>query len=220
MDTTIPWIRDTIDLARNVALPSIPPIFHMIWIGENPIPDHVIQNYNLWKSIMPHWGSKLWKNEDINQFPQEVIDKVNQANKGAQKADILRYYILQKYGGFYIDTDIIPSRSLDALLYMGYELILYHDNDLTWNYIINCFMGCVPNHPVVNEACKRVLNAELNTEDVNFKTGPYLWGTCVSEVPPKNGKKYLLLDFPFFSNFHNPIDKLGTHTYAASWVNK
>lgn len=220
MNVNIPWIRDTIHLVKEVPLATIPLRFHMIWVGENPIPSHALQNFESWKKIMPHWEARLWNNDDINlsEFSQEVINKINQAKKGAQKADIMRYFIIKKYGGFYIDTDTVPNRSLDPLVYTGSDLVLYHDNDLTWEYIINCFFGATAQHPVLQEVCKRVINAELNTPDVNFKTGPYLWGVVISQVPPQNGKKYLLLDFPLFSKFHNPPDKLGTHTYAASWV--
>lgn len=220
MNLDIPWIRDTIQLVKEVPLAKIPLKFHMIWVGEIPIPTHASKNFTDWKNIMPNWEARLWTNDDINtsEFSQDVIDKINEAKKGAQKADIMRYFIIQKYGGFYIDTDTIPHRSLDPLLYMGSDLILYQDNHLTWEYIINSVFGASPNHPVLNEVCKRVLTAELNTPDVNFKTGPYLWGTVISQVPPPGRSRYVLLNFPLFSKFHNPPDKFGTHTYAASWV--
>jgi mannosyltransferase OCH1-like enzyme len=220
MDLTKPWIRDNLQLIEKSPPPKIPLKLHMIWVGNNPVPDHVIKNYSDWKKLMPHWEFRLWSNDDINlnEFSQEVIEKVHQANKGAQKADIMRYFIIEKYGGFYLDSDIVPIRSLDSLVYMNNDLVLYHDNHVTWNYIINCFFGASPNHPLLKEACKRVMNAELNTSDVHMKTGPFLWGTVISEVNPEYGKRYLVLDSPFFSNFYNPPDKFGTHKYAASWV--
>jgi mannosyltransferase OCH1-like enzyme len=218
MDLSIPWIRDNIQLISEIPISKIPLKFHLIWIGDNPLPEYGKQNYEAWKRLMPHWEGKLWTNEDVQEFPEEVISKINQAEKGAQKADILRYYIIEKYGGFYIDTDIVPIRALDPLLYLGNDIVLYHDNSLTWPYIINNFFGACPHHPVLQETCKRVLCVELNTPDVNFKTGPFLWGTVVCEVPPPYGKRYALLNYPFFSNFHNPPDKFGTHTYAKTWV--
>lgn len=221
MNNDIPWIRHTITLVQQIPLNTIPKKFHMIWVGENSPPDHVLNNFLKWKQIMPHWEAKLWTNKDLNlnEFSQEVLDKIHLATKGAQKADIMRYFIIEKYGGFYIDTDIVAHRSLDPLLYLGSDIVLYHDNFLTWEYVINCFFGACPHHPVLKEACNRVLQTELNTSDVNMKTGPHLWGTVISQVPPQQGKKYILLDYPLFSNFHNPPGKFGTHTYAASWVN-
>ena len=215
------WIVDNLCLVQNISTPSIPLKFHMIWIGDTPIPEYVSQNFLSWKKLMPHWEARLWLNNDINcdEFSQEIIEKIHLAQKGAQKADILRYHIIEKYGGFYIDADTIAIRCLDPIVYMNYDLVLYHDNVVSWNYICNSPFGASPHHPVLKEACKRVMNAELNTFDVNMKTGPLLWGTVISEIKPENGKKYLLLHYPLFSNFHNPPGKFGTHTYAASWVN-
>lgn len=215
------WIADNLYLVENILPPPIPLKFHMIWVGDTPIPEYVSQNFLSWKRLMPHWQARLWLNNDVNtnEFSQEIIEKIHLAQKGAQKADILRYHIIEKYGGFYIDTDTIAIRSLDPIVYMGFDLVLYHDNFVSWNYICNSPFGAAPHHPVLKEACKRVMNAELNTLDVNMKTGPLLWGTVVSEIKPENGKKYLLLHYPLFSNFHNPPGKFGTHTYAASWVN-
>lgn len=214
-------IKDNIQLIESVPMNKIPLKFHMIWVGEKEIPEYAFNNFLGWKKIMPHWEARLWTNKDINldEFSQEVIEKIHQANKGAQKADIMRYYIIEKYGGFYIDTDTIPIRPLDPIVYMNYDLILYHDNEVTWNYICNSPFGASPHHPVLKEVCKRVLEAELNTTDIHIKTGPHLWGTIVSQINPGEGKKYGLLSYHFFSNFHNPPDKFGTHTYAASWVN-
>lgn len=220
MDREVPWIRDSIDLITTLPMNIIPLKLHMIWVGSSEVSENAMNNFLEWKKMMPNWESKLWRNEDITleHFPQEAIDKINSAEVGAQKADIMRYYVVEKYGGFYMDTDVIPNRPLDSLVYLGYDLVLYHDNNLTWNYIINCFFGAIPHHPVLQEVCKRILNVELNTNDVHMKTGPYLWGTTVSEVPPISGKKYAILNFPYFSQLYNPIDKFGTHTYAASWT--
>lgn len=215
------WINDNIDLIESVPFNKIPLKFHMIWVGDKAIPEYVSINFLGWKKLMPNWEARLWTNKDINldEFQQDVIEKIHQANKGAQKADIMRYYIIEKYGGFYIDTDTIAIRSLDPLVHMNYDMVLYHDNHLTWNYICNSPFGASPHHPVLKEACKRVLEAELNTTDIHMKTGPHLWGTVVSQIKPEEGKKYAILSAKFFSNFVNPPDKFGTHTYAASWVN-
>lgn len=221
MNLDVPWIANTMKLIEDTPTNLIPLKFHMIWVGNSSVPEYAIKNFLKWKKIMPHWEDRLWTNEDINlsEFSQEVIDKIHQAKSGAQKADIMRYFILEKYGGFYIDVDTIPNRKLDPLVYMGNDVILYHDNDLTWNYICNSPIGIIPHHPLLKEACNRVMNAELNTEDIHMKTGPHLWGTVVSEVPPENGKKYVILHCKFFSNYIEYDSKFGVHTYARSWIN-
>ena len=221
MDTNVPWINNSMKLITSVPPNTIPLKFHMIWVGTKDIPEYALMNFLNWKKIMPHWEERLWTNKDINinEFSQEVIDKINKANSGSQKADIMRYFIIEKYGGFYIDMDTIPLRTLDPLVYMGEDVILYHDNSLTWQYMCNSPIGAMPHHPLLKEACKRVMNAEINTADVHMTTGPLLWGTIIAETPPNNGKKYAMLNCKFFSKFLEYDQKFGIHTYAASWKN-
>lgn len=216
MDLTKEWIRDTITLIDDIS-EKIPNKLHMIWIGEKSLPNDVIERFNIWKQLMPNWTIFIWTNSELTEqyFSKEVLDKVNQAEKPAQKADILRYFIIKQYGGFYVDTDVVPHKSLDCLRDLGYDLILYHDNNLTWEYIINCFFGAIPNHPVMQKICEMVLQAELNTPDVHFKTGPYLLGKVVSTTSTK--KRYGLLKCNFFDNNNYFEGKFGTHLYAKSW---
>lgn len=218
MDLSKDWIRQNIHLIEPHDV-HIPKRLHLIWVGEKEVPKDVLQNVDQWKHFMPEWTIRLWKNEDIHihEFPNDVIEKIHAATKPAQKADIMRYFIVEKYGGFYVDTDIVPYRSLTPLTQMGFDLVLYHDNQLTWEYIINCAFGAIPHHPVLQKACEIVRSATLNTSDVHMKTGPYVWGTAVASTPALN-KKYALLSSRFFDQYDYFETKYGKHTYAASWV--
>lgn len=213
------WIKNTMHVVTSLPLNTIPLKFHMIWVGDKDIPEYAIRNFLNWKKMMPHWEERLWTNKDINntEFPEEAISKINEAKTGSQKADIMRYFIIEKYGGFYIDMDTIPLRSLDPLVYLGSNIILYHDNDLTWQYMCNSPIGACQHHPVLIKACKEVLNADLSNAEVHMTTGPRFWGEIVSRVPPPEGTKYPILSCEFFSSLFFLPEKFGTHTYASSW---
>lgn len=219
MDFNKQWIRENIHLIEP-GDQQIPKNLHMIWVGDKEMPDYVIPHLNKWKNLMPDWNIRLWGNDDIraDEFPEEIIVKINESTIGAQKSDIMRYFIIEKYGGFYVDTDTIPYRSLTPLTQMGFQLIVYHDNDLTWEYVINCVFGAIPHHPVLKRACELIHYAKLNTTDVHFQTGPHLWGKAIAGTS-SCGKKYGLLYHSFFNN-HDYFDgKYGSHTYARSWIN-
>ena len=97
---------------------NIPKIVHIIWVGENDSPTYFNSHILEWKVLMPDWEIRVWKNEDITieHFPEKIIERINSCIKGAQKADIMRYFIIEKYGGVYVDSDIIPHRSFEPLL--------------------------------------------------------------------------------------------------------
>jgi len=179
-------------------------------VGDAPMPSYLIEGLETWRSLMPTWKIRLWTNDNISEFP---LDLVNKAEKGAQKADILRYMIVEKYGGVYVDADIIPHRSLEPILALG-EAVVCHDNDLTWNYIINAFFAAVPHHPMMKKACELCLTAELNTPDIQLKTGPRLLAEAIHQADTEN---VVLLPMKFFYRNESYDGRLGCHLFAKQW---
>jgi mannosyltransferase OCH1-like enzyme len=220
MDLSKDWIREKLHLITPDDV-KIPKNLHIIWVGDAVMPMYALQNLEQWKHFMPDWSIRLWTNADINihEFPEDIVAKINESKIGAQKADIMRYFIIEKYGGFYMDTDTIPYRSLTPLTQLGFELVVYHDNNVTWDYICNSPFGAKPHHPIVQTACNMIRNATLNTHDPHFQTGPYLWGRAIATTPYPE-KKIAVLSSRFFDKFDYFDGKYGSHTYAASWVSR
>ena len=204
---------------------SIPKKLHMIWVGNKKVPQYVFENLNKWKELMPDWECKLWTNDDITDdtFPVELIEKTH---IGAQKADIMRYHIIKKYGGVYIDADVVPNRSLDPILSDSRDIIACHDLPLTWGYIAIGFFAAVKEHPIFDELCHLCHEVELNTEDVHMQTGPRLFGKVLEKYPDQ----YTLLPIEsFYRNMkgtqmtdgsicqEDVKERYGYHFYANTW---
>lgn len=197
---------------------DIPRIAHLIWVGDNARPDYFDNNVNKWKELMPLWEIRVWTNEDITveHFPEKVIKVLSTVNKGAQKADIMRYFIVEKYGGVYLDSDITPHRSLEILKTKipDAKVILCHDLPLTWQYISIGFFAAVPHHPLFQLATELVMNVPLNTEDLHMKTGPRLLGEAVYHL---SGHKLILLPHEYFYRNLHYDQRFGHHFYAKQW---
>lgn len=168
---------------------------------------------------MPHWTIRLWTNEDLtdSEVDIDVLSRIHEADKGVQKADILRYHIVWKYGGIYMDADVEPVRSLEPLLFMS-DLVICHENYVTWEYITNSFFAASQNHPVLKKAVETCMYTELNTPDIHLSTGPRILGFAVANVSPPT-KKYTLLGL---DAFHEPTagmtpNRFGSHFFARSW---
>jgi len=209
--------------------PVIPNLLHMIWVGEKEQPDYVGKHYEHWKTLMPDWTVRVWTNADIHEgeFPPAIVARIHEAKKGAQKADIMRYFIVYKYGGFYMDADVIPHRSLEPIRSMGRPVVLCHDLPVTWPYIAIGFFASVPNHPLFERTCTLCHSIPLNTKDIHMKTGPRLLGDTVWTVK----EQYVVLSmYAFYRNIVGQIiptgvkrmtdfeGRFGSHTYAATWV--
>lgn len=218
-----------------VTVNTIPRILHIIWVGndDKPKPAYVDKHVSKWQELMPDYLIRLWTNNDINtdEFSEPIVEKINSCEKGAQKADIMRYNIIRKYGGIYLDTDIIPHRSFDPLIHSGKTLIICHDTPVTWGYIACAFFAAIPEHPAMIKACEKCLTAQINTPDIHMHTGPKLFGEALFEIR-KNGydeNTMLIEDIYFYRNHKNDIvaggairesdceARFGTHFYSKLW---
>ena len=91
---------------------SIPKIIHQLWIGTKPAP---ITLMNTWKDKNPDfeyifWNEQEFINRKMHFKCQNKIDEIEEING---KADILRWEILYKYGGVFIDADSICIEPID-----------------------------------------------------------------------------------------------------------
>lgn len=209
------WIRENL---RKFHGPTIPRKLHII-TGDVP-PDYVFEYISKWKELMPDWEIRHWRDEHVTEeeFPPDIVERIKMCEKGAQRADIMRYFIIEKYGGFYADSDVKPHRSLEPLRFMFSDVILCHDNGIEWEYIINAFFGASPNHPIMKRACELCRTVSINSPtDISHETGPRLLGVAVSETRPADERKYTLLPTEYLYVNHWNNDRFGQHLYAHSW---
>ena len=196
---------------------NIPRILHLIWVGDREPPSYVLENVQKWSELMPNWKMTFWTNNDINSqhFSNEVIELIYNSEKGAQKADIMRYHIIEKYGGVYLDSDITPHRSLEPLIKQlpDTNVIFCHDLDLSWPYISIGFFAAVPNNPVIKKACDLCHSFEINKEPLYMFTGPRLLGEAVATA----NSQAILLPSKYFYHNDSYEGRFGHHWYAMEW---
>lgn len=199
---------------------SIPRILHIIWVGERDPPSYVFENIKQWTKLMPNWKIMFWTNNDLTtkHFPLDIIYLLDKVKQGAQKADIMRYYIMEKYGGVYVDTDVTPYHSFDPLITQlpNTEAIICHDLDLTCEYISIGFFAAIPNHPIFVKTCELCQTVSINTDNIYMVTGPKLLGDAVSITPVST--KTVLLPSKFFYRNMDFEGRFGNHFYAQEWV--
>lgn len=103
----------------------IPRIIHYCWFGRGEKPKLAKKCIYSWKKYMPNCEIIEWNedNFDVNMIPytKEAYEK----GKYAFVSDFARFYILNKYGGIYMDVDVELIKPLDYLLnnkvFLGFE---------------------------------------------------------------------------------------------------
>ena len=147
------WImvRDAYDnnLSRNDQDCEIPKIIHFIWVGSK-LPEKYAKIIEGWKHHNPDFEIWLWDDEKVETFLPQMYNKdlYLRAPSFGNKSDILRYEILKRYGGVYVDTDFVCLASFAHAhrKYCFYAGILYERPVQLGNGII----ASVPNHPIID----------------------------------------------------------------------
>jgi mannosyltransferase OCH1-like enzyme len=110
-----------------------------------------------WRRHHPHWEMRLWTDADA-----PAPAGVERARNLAERVDLVRYEILRRHGGVYVDTDVECLRPIDELLrgvlaFAAYEVP---------GRVCNAVLGAVPDHPAFARA------VELAAETVGRGTYP------------------------------------------------
>ncbi len=115
---------------------TIPEVVHLIWIGPRHFPKKSIRNIELWKEINPDFKIYFWTDRDnrkaiegldldfvefknIHSFLESsdssLVPLYYESSNYGEKSDLLRYMLLDKFGGIYADHDVTPLRNFKVL---------------------------------------------------------------------------------------------------------
>ncbi len=189
----------------------IPKTVHQIWLGSE-----VSEKYREWMQSwkMQGWTYKLWTDKEVQNFPLYNRELYDQTENYGAKSDILRYEILTKEGGLYVDVDFacVKPAVLDSFhkaydLFVGMEPI-EHTSIHPSPRLGNALIGSIPNHPILK---KMILDLkehyQQNSEkDVITRTGPHYLTLKVLEhekIEPSSLRN-LYLPPPFFFPISGP----------------
>ena len=121
----------------------IPKIIHLIWIGgEKPkIFDYFLSEI---KRINNDYEIIEWSDNNINFELKNKFLYENTTNLGG-KSDILRFEVLSKFGGIYMDYDFLQIKKFDDLL--DYDFFA-GTNEKAPKEIWNSLIGATPKNPI------------------------------------------------------------------------
>ena len=121
---------------------DFPKIIHFIWMDDGPpLPDMYIKSYNRWKELNPYYSFMYWDSAP-KCMPKVLKDLVEKLPYYCQKSDIIRYWLIYKYGGMYFDFDQFPYRGIDELRqYSAFTALQYS------GHVACACLGAVPQSP-------------------------------------------------------------------------
>ena len=150
---------------------TIPKIIHQIWSGiDEPLPEHFFKMAETWKYDYPDWEYIFWDASKMNSFILECYPQYwkayNSFPYNVQRWDVIRYLILYKMGGMYVDFDYESLKPMDQLL-LGKHCCFSqepasHCRMAKRGFIFNnSLMASVPSHIFMKRIIDKVFSEEI-----------------------------------------------------------
>ena len=113
----------------------IPKLIHLCWLSGDNFPADIQKCLDTWKIYLSDYEIWLWgkkPKDSISTSGLKIIEKNFDLNsvlwtkqafeqrKYAFAADYIRMYALYKYGGIYLDSDVIMYKSFNEVLQLPY----------------------------------------------------------------------------------------------------
>lgn len=131
----------------------IPKIIHYVWLGGAEPSDEIKRCIESWRTVMPNYEIKRWDESCLPEVDSEFVREAIAQRKWAFASDVIRLYALYKYGGIYLDTDVMVHKRYDDLLankaFVGRENSLHLAGRRTINYVTTCCMASEPGNEFI-----------------------------------------------------------------------
>lgn len=210
---------------------KIPKIIHQIWLG-GPVPESFKGLMQSWVDnyVGRGWEYRLWTDKDIASFQlynQQFYDETT--NYGV-KSDLLKWEIVYRYGGVYVDVDFEPLRSLDELHYIYDFYTGIQPLDTQFVQLGAALFAAVPGHSILQH-CIETVKSDWHHQGAPKKTGPVHFTKSFFALAEKNNSK----DIAFPARYFYPLGCQETtldykawhmngsyaiHHWAKSWMPK
>jgi hypothetical protein len=154
----------------------IPRIIHRVWLGERPTSAEHERFGETFAQHHPNWEMRLWTDKDLPELDITAAEH-ERARTLSELSNLVRYEILHRYGGVYVDTDFECQRPLNPLL-RGIDAFAALESA---GRIGTGALGSIAGHPILARAARisrLTLGIGAHSPDAN---GPYLFSLIVEQ---------------------------------------
>ena len=190
------------------------------------MPEEFVEFGRSWLHFHPGWEMIHWNEENMPELINQKEFDQSKALSG--KANVLRYEILRKFGGVYVDTDFECFGSLEQHL----RGVRFFVGDMGFGLINNAIIGCEAEHPAVALLIRELpetFRARANGKSL-YQSGPYFLTRILRTADLSEWDAVIFPREAFYGYswahryvFNQPFkrddypDALAIHHWAASW---
>lgn len=175
-------------------------IIHQVAITDSPLSGYTPPNLDSIKKYFPKhdyimWDYKKIKSLIVKNNDYHVLEAIDSVKANAFKADIARYYIIYKIGGWYTDlNNFFVSDPPDA----DSEIIFFRDvqhlTSSSWAVQVSLFCA-KPRHFILKKALDQSVENVLSKHyggHALCPTGPNLFGSSIAYFNLPENNSYII----------------------------
>ena len=166
---------------------EIPKVIYQTWTTKD-LPPKMAECVDRLKKSNPDFKYELYDNSGCrefikNEFDKDVLDAYDNLIPGAFKADLWRYCVLYKRGGFYVDIKFQcePGFSFDPKQPNFYVREYNHKGTGLYDHIVYTgVIGSRPNNPIFMKCIRQIVENVKNKyygPEHTSPTGPWLFAS-------------------------------------------
>lgn len=195
--------------------PKIPKIIHQIWLGGE-VPAAFAPYMNSWITMHLErgWQYKLWTDDDVEAFGLYNKDFYDATDSCGVKSDLLKWEIIHRYGGVYVDMDFECLQPLDILhhcfdFYTGLQPL-----DTFFVQLGAALYAGKPGDPILKH-CIETVKDDWHLKGAPSKTGPLHFTKSFYAVANKVDN-YVAVAFP--ASYFYPLGAQEQVLKRSAWV--
>jgi Glycosyltransferase sugar-binding region containing DXD motif len=137
-----------------------------VWLGDQPLDAQYQEWMDGWERMHPRWRRRLWTDRNRPTLRNEAC--FIRATEPAQRADILRYELVHRFGGVYLDLDMECLKCIDGLL-DGVDAFAGEQEP---GELAIGIIGAVPGHPWLEDVIGQLPTSMQEHTSILRATGP------------------------------------------------
>jgi len=156
----------------------IPHTIHRVWLGSAPMPEEHQRFGETFSKHHPGWEMRLWTDDDLSALGITAVERKRSRTR-SELSNLVRYEVLHRFGGVYVDTDVECRRCLTPLL-RGIDAFAALELP---GRVCTAVLGAIAGHPVFDRATRLTRDTLGTGIHSAIANGPYFLSLLLEQEP-------------------------------------
>mgnify|MGYP003655881530 CR=1 FL=1 len=187
---------------------TIPKIIHQLWIGDKPAPFNLMNSV---KDMNPDFEYVFWNEEKLKELTitKKYSQKITLMEELNGKADMYRWIILEKYGGVFVDADMISIEPIDDFL-LNTPFFCFENEMVRPGLCATTIMGFTKEHIIPKLSIDWIMNNRI-TSPAWISVGPQLLTNIYNSIRSTGTAGVVIYPSYYFLPDHHTGKKYNGH---------